>query len=74
MRRMRKIRCPGKFHIVPWDSRFYALFQEEELICVTVYKTGSPVDEQALSPPGFIGEAQEDFACHSFRANYVMGR
>jgi hypothetical protein len=41
MRRMRKIRCPGKFHIVPWDSRFYALFQEEELICVTVYKTGA---------------------------------
>jgi hypothetical protein len=41
VRRMRKVHCPGSFRIVPWDSRFYALFQEEELICVTVYKTGA---------------------------------
>ena len=41
MRRMRKIHCPGNFHIVPWDSRFYALFQGKELICVTAYKTGA---------------------------------
>jgi hypothetical protein len=41
VRRMRKIHCPGTFRVVPWDSRFYALFQGEELICVTVYKTGA---------------------------------
>ena len=41
MRRMRKIHCPGSFCIVPWDRRFYALFQGEELICVTAYKTGA---------------------------------
>ena len=41
MRRMKRIHCPGNFHIVPWDSRFYALFQGEELICVTSYKTGA---------------------------------
>ena len=41
MRRMKKIHCPGNFCIKPWDSRFYALFQGEELICVTVYKTGA---------------------------------
>lgn len=41
MRRMKKIHCPGDFRIEPWDSRFYALFQGEDLICVTVYKTGA---------------------------------
>ena len=38
---MRKTYCPGNFRIEPWDSRFYALFQGEELICVTAYKTGA---------------------------------
>ena len=41
MRRMRKTYCPGNFHIEPWDSRFYALLQGEELICVTAYKKGA---------------------------------
>ena len=41
MRRMKKVECPGDFRIEPWDSRFYALFQGEDLICVTVYKTGA---------------------------------
>ena len=41
MRRMRKIYCPGNFRIEPWDSRFYALFQGEDLICVTAYKIGA---------------------------------
>ena len=41
MRRMRKTYCPGNFRIEPWDSRFYALFQGEELICVTAYKKGA---------------------------------
>ena len=26
---------------MPWDSRFYALFQGEDLICVTAYKIGA---------------------------------
>ena len=41
MRRMKKTYCLGNFRIEPWDSRFYALFQGEDLICVTVYKTGA---------------------------------
>lgn len=41
MRRMKKICCPSNFRIEPWDSRFYALFRREELVCVTVYKTGA---------------------------------
>ncbi len=40
-RRMKKVYCPGNFRIQPWDSRFYALFQGEELICVTAYKIGA---------------------------------
>ena len=31
----------GNFTIEPWDSRFYALFEGEELVCVTAYKIGS---------------------------------
>ena len=38
---MKKIHCPGNFCIKPWDSRFYALFQGEDLICVTAYKKGA---------------------------------
>ncbi len=41
MRRMKKTFCPGNFRIEPWDSRFYALFQGEDLICVTAYKKGA---------------------------------
>jgi hypothetical protein len=41
VRRMRKTYCPGNFRIEPWDSRFYALFQGNDLICVTAYKTGA---------------------------------
>lgn len=40
-RRMKKVYCPGNFRIEPWDSRFYALFQGEDLICVTAYKIGA---------------------------------
>jgi hypothetical protein len=40
-RRMKKIYCPGNFRIEPWDSRFYAVFQGEDLICVTAYKIGA---------------------------------
>jgi len=41
LRRMKKTYCPRNFRIEPWDSRFYALFHGEDLICVTVYKTGA---------------------------------
>ena len=41
MRRVRKVYCPGNFRIEPWDSRYYALFRGEELICVTAYKKGA---------------------------------
>lgn len=41
MRRMKKTYCPGNFRIEPWDSRFYALFHGEDLICVTAYKKGA---------------------------------
>ena len=40
-RRMRPVFCPGNFRIEPHDSRFYALYEGEELICVTVYKAGA---------------------------------
>jgi hypothetical protein len=41
VRRMKKIFCPGNFRIEPWDNRYYALFQGEEMICVTAYKKGA---------------------------------
>ncbi len=40
-RRMRKVACPPGYEIQPWDTRYYALYKDEELICVTVYKTGA---------------------------------
>ncbi len=40
-RRMRKVKCLGNFKIKPHDSRHYALYEGEELICVTVYKIGA---------------------------------
>ena len=57
MRRMREIYCPGNFRIEPWDSRFYALFQGEELICVTAYKIGAVRVMNLLH--GLSGAAQE---------------
>ena len=38
---IKKYRKMGNFTIEPWDSRFYALFDGDELICVTVYKKGA---------------------------------
>jgi hypothetical protein len=38
---IRKTPFLGTFKIVPHDSRFYALYEGEELVCVTVYKTGA---------------------------------
>jgi len=31
----------GNFTIKPWDSRYYALFDGEEMVCVTAYKKGA---------------------------------
>ena len=31
----------GNFTIEPWDERYYALYDGNELICVTVYKKGA---------------------------------
>jgi hypothetical protein len=31
----------GNFTIKPWDSRYYALFEGEEMVCVTAYKKGA---------------------------------
>ncbi len=38
---IRKTPFLGNFRIVPHDSRFYALYEGEELVCVTVYKIGA---------------------------------
>jgi hypothetical protein len=40
-RRIRKYEKLGNFTIEPWDERYYALFDGNELICVTVYKKGA---------------------------------
>ena len=31
----------GNFTIKPWDSRYYALFEGDEMVCVTAYKKGA---------------------------------
>ncbi len=40
-RRIKKYEKLGNFTIEPWDERYYALFDGNELICVTVYKKGA---------------------------------
>ena len=30
-----------KLHIEKWDNRFFAVFEGDELVCVTVYKKGA---------------------------------
>jgi hypothetical protein len=40
-RRIKKYEQMGNFAIEPWDSRYYALFDGDELICVTAYKIGA---------------------------------
>ena len=40
-RRVRRYRKMGNFTIEPWDSRYYALFDGDQLICVTAYKIGA---------------------------------
>ena len=81
MRRMKKIYCPKDFRIEPWDSRFYALFQGEDLICVTAYKKGAvkamdllysfQISLEKLKPMGgeTVTEAKNRNGC--FRLKYV---
>jgi len=56
-RRMRKVSCPKGFTIQPHDSRYYAIYQANELVCVTVYKTGAVSVMNRLA--GLIQERRE---------------
>jgi hypothetical protein len=38
---IKRYRKRRNFTIEPWDSRYYALFEGEKLVCVTVYKVGA---------------------------------
>jgi len=38
---IKKYEQMGNFTIHPWDSRYYALFDWDELVCVTAYKKGA---------------------------------
>ncbi len=38
---IKKYRKRGNFTIEPWDSRYYALFEGDQLVCVTAYKVGA---------------------------------
>ena len=38
---IKKYQQMDNFTIEPWDSRYYALFDGDELVCVTAYKKGA---------------------------------
>jgi hypothetical protein len=40
-RRTRKYETLGDFRIEPYGSKYYALYQGDRLVCVTVYKKGA---------------------------------
>jgi hypothetical protein len=40
-RKIRKYEKLGNFTIEPYGSKFYALYEGDELVCVTVYKIGA---------------------------------
>jgi hypothetical protein len=40
-RRIRKYKKFGNFTIEPWGEKYYALYDGDQLVCVTVYKRGS---------------------------------
>ena len=40
-RRIRKYEKLGNFTIEPWGEKYFALFDRDELVCVTVYKKGA---------------------------------
>jgi hypothetical protein len=40
-RRLRKYEKLGGFIIEPWGEKYYALYDGNELVCVTLYKKGA---------------------------------
>ena len=40
-RRIRKYEKLGSFTIEPWGEKYYALYDGDELVCVTLYKKGA---------------------------------
>jgi hypothetical protein len=40
-RRIRKYEKFGNFTIEPWGEKYYALYDGDQLVCVTVYKRGA---------------------------------
>ena len=40
-RRIRRYEKLGNFTIEPWGEKYYALYDGNELVCVTVYKKGA---------------------------------
>jgi hypothetical protein len=40
-RKMRPVKCPPGFQVVPHDSRFYAVYEGDSMLCVCAYKTGA---------------------------------
>ena len=40
-RKVRKYEKLGNFTIEPWGEKYYALFDGNDLVCVTVYKKGA---------------------------------
>jgi hypothetical protein len=40
-RKVRKYEKLGNFTIEPWGEKYFALFDGDELVCVTVYKKGA---------------------------------
>ena len=40
-RRVRKYEKLGNFTVEPWGEKYYALFDGNDLVCVTLYKKGA---------------------------------
>jgi len=40
-RRVKEYEKLGNFTIEPWGEKYYALYDGDELVCVTVYKKGA---------------------------------
>ncbi len=40
-RRVKEYEKLGNFSIEPWGEKFFALYDGNELVCVTVYKKGA---------------------------------
>ena len=40
-RKVRKYEKLGNFTVEPWGEKYYALFDGNDLVCVTLYKKGA---------------------------------